>query len=72
MFDYQKLLYDSLLIEFYNLLQHQATTGPVISGSFSRQDGKKKILAVNDELDMTTILKMTLERVGFNEKLIVT
>jgi DNA-binding response OmpR family regulator len=39
--------------------------GPVISGSFSRQEGKKKILAVDDELDMTTILKMALERVGF-------
>jgi DNA-binding response OmpR family regulator len=37
----------------------------VISGSFSRQEGKKKILAVDDELDMTTILKMALERVGF-------
>jgi DNA-binding response OmpR family regulator len=37
----------------------------VISGSFSCQEGKKKILAVDDELDMTTILKMTLERVGF-------
>jgi hypothetical protein len=53
----------------YNI---QATTGPVTSGSFSCQEGKKKILAVIDELDMTTILKMALERVGFNEKLIVT
>ena len=35
------------------------------SGSLSSQEGKKKILAVDDELDMTTILKMALERVGF-------
>jgi CheY-like chemotaxis protein len=27
--------------------------------------GKKKILVVNDEPDMTTMLKMTLERAGF-------
>ena len=35
------------------------------SGSLSSQEEKKKILAVDDELDMTTILKMALERVGF-------
>jgi two-component system, OmpR family, response regulator ChvI len=37
----------------------------VTSGSLSHQVGKKKILAVDDELDMTTILKMVLERVGY-------
>jgi CheY-like chemotaxis protein len=37
----------------------------VTSGSLSSQGGKKRILAVDDELDMTTILKMALEPVGF-------
>ena len=35
------------------------------SGPLSSQEVKRKILAVDDELDMTTILKMALECVGF-------
>ena len=35
------------------------------SGPLSRQEGKKKILVVDNEPDMTTILKMAFEPVGF-------
>lgn len=35
------------------------------SSSLSRQDRKKKILAVDDEPDMIRMLKMALERAGF-------
>ena len=36
------------------------------SGPLSQQEGKKKkILFVDDEPDMTTILKMALKRIGF-------
>jgi two-component system catabolic regulation response regulator CreB/two-component system response regulator ChvI len=38
----------------------------VTSGPLSQQEGKKKkILFVDDEPDMTTILKMALKRIGF-------
>jgi DNA-binding response OmpR family regulator len=36
-----------------------------VSDPLSHQDRKKKILAVDNELDMTTILKLALEPVGF-------
>jgi DNA-binding response OmpR family regulator len=37
----------------------------VTSDSLSRQEGKKKILVVDNEPDMTRMLKMALEPVGF-------
>jgi DNA-binding response OmpR family regulator len=37
-----------------------------VTGTLSHQDRKKKILAVDNEPDMTTILKMALEREGFS------
>ena len=36
------------------------------SESLSQQERKKKILLVDDEPDITTMLKMALERVGFS------
>jgi DNA-binding response OmpR family regulator len=36
-----------------------------VTDPLSHQDRKKKILFVDNELDMTTMLKMALERVGF-------
>ena len=35
------------------------------SDSLSNQESKKRILVVDNETDMTTILKMALERIGF-------
>jgi hypothetical protein len=36
-----------------------------VTDPLSHQDRKKKILFVDNEPDMTTMLKMALERVGF-------
>jgi hypothetical protein len=36
-----------------------------VTDPLSHQDRKKKILAVDNKLDMTSILKMALEPVGF-------
>jgi DNA-binding NtrC family response regulator len=37
----------------------------VTSGSLSQREKKKNIWVVDDEPDMTTLLKMVLERAGF-------